>query len=328
MATTSCPVECACHDNPYNKCSEPGGCGSAGCGREEQGACPACRRRDPGYGLVCEPCRDWLPVALSTINTKYGDLPSVLVPGDNPDQKVTGSRDPAAPLNLDAEDLLTRVTRLGGIPVDVTRDTMTPATTLELVKVLMARFEPSETDHSWWEMNIFERRPLVDSEGLPVLQPARDQVGYLPVAQVLDAWARHWVIVRDMREHRPTPTVPTLTRWLADRLPWACDHYDAIGDFAASVRTIRGNLMAVLGEFDTPPQHCDGIPCNRCDRKELFFADDGSGDVICRNQNCLKVFRRPEFDAWKAHLDGYERSRRTPDQIRELLRRRTPAGAA
>lgn len=28
-----CPVNCECHNGPYYACSEPGGCGSAGCGR-------------------------------------------------------------------------------------------------------------------------------------------------------------------------------------------------------------------------------------------------------------------------------------------------------
>lgn len=31
--STLCPVDCECHTGPYAACSEPGGCGSAGCGR-------------------------------------------------------------------------------------------------------------------------------------------------------------------------------------------------------------------------------------------------------------------------------------------------------
>jgi len=32
-----CPVNCACHNGPGYVCDEPGGCGSAGCGRRECG---------------------------------------------------------------------------------------------------------------------------------------------------------------------------------------------------------------------------------------------------------------------------------------------------
>jgi hypothetical protein len=37
--TAACPVNCTCHNGPHYECSEPGGCGSAGCGRGEVREC-------------------------------------------------------------------------------------------------------------------------------------------------------------------------------------------------------------------------------------------------------------------------------------------------
>lgn len=297
-------------------------------GDRPRGDCPCCGRRDPQTGYVCVPCRDWLPTVLYGIDEKYGRLPDVLERGVGETQRVSGTPDPSAPLNIDAEDLLTRVVRLGGLPVDVTRDTMVPATELTLVTVKMTTYEPAEGQHAWWDVEAIRQRPLVDDFGAPILRPARDQTGYLPVAQVLDAWARDWVRERRRREHRPTPAVPNLVQWLGNRLDWACDDYPYVGDFAASMRHVRGNLMAVLGEFDPPPEHCDGVQCKRCDKKMLVRAQDGSEDVLCEYPDCRKVYRREEFDDWVNHLAGYERSRRTPEEIRGLLRRRTPQADA
>jgi hypothetical protein len=49
-AEEGCPVNCACHNGPHYACDEPGGCGTAGCGRPALVAQPPC----PGdvYALV------------------------------------------------------------------------------------------------------------------------------------------------------------------------------------------------------------------------------------------------------------------------------------
>jgi hypothetical protein len=270
-------------------------------------------------GLVCDPCWDWLPTALSGVGSRYRQLPAYLVPSDQVGERVSGTPDPAAPLNLDVEDLLTRVVRLGGQPVDGVTVALAPATELELARKRMATFDPQSAEHTWWWVEAYERRPVLGLDGQPVLRPIADQVGYLPVAQVLDSWAREWVEMRGMREHHPSPTVAVLVDWLAARLDWACRRFGAVGDFAESMRTLRGQLMSVLGEFDPPPQPCDGVQCKRCDRRELFVVPDGSGDRACANESCMRVYREEEFHDWVRHLAGYERSRRTAEEIRELL---------
>lgn len=288
--------------------------------QDRRGSCPACGRRDPRIGLVCDPCYDWYPTALAGIEERYAELPDALVPSAQVGDRVSGSQDPPAPLNVDVADLLTRVVRPAGVPVDATRDTMVPATDLAEVETYQAEFDPDRGEHRWWRWKLLERRPVVGPDGYPALRPAGDQVGYVPVAQVLDSWAREWVERRGMREHLPVPTVPELVDWLTKRLAWACKAYEPIGDFAASLRQVRGWLMNVLGEFDPPPQACDGVQCKRCDRRELFVVPDGSGDRECGNEACRKIYTEEEFYDWVRHLGGYERSQRTPEEIRELLR--------
>ncbi|MEU8158025.1 hypothetical protein AB0B94_30600 [Micromonospora sp. NPDC048986] len=262
------------------------------------------------------------------------------MPANSPNgDKVAGSREPAAPLNLDAEDLLTRVVRNGGIPVDSTPDTMVPVTALTPVNVNADTFDVREWheedgdqvtlhregQHVRRQLVLQQRQVVTGLDGQPLLRPANDQIGYLPVAQVLDGWVRDWIDARQMREHRPTPTVPHLIDWLGHRLDWACDNYEPIGDFTDSIRSVRGAEMAVLGEFDPPAPSCDGVECSRCDRRQLFRAQDGSGDIVCRNENCRKVYRQAEYEEWTRELANRERGRRTPEDIKELLRSRTPA---
>lgn len=50
----TCPVNCECHNGPHYACSEPGGCGSAGCGKPVD--CTGCLPRVADDGLICDPC--------------------------------------------------------------------------------------------------------------------------------------------------------------------------------------------------------------------------------------------------------------------------------
>ncbi|WP_431728601.1 hypothetical protein [Verrucosispora sp. TAA-831] len=81
--TRACPVDCACHTGPYTPCDVTGGCGSHGCQPAPTGTCPACQKRDPEYGSVCEPCRRWLPVALASIPELAARLADELIPADD-----------------------------------------------------------------------------------------------------------------------------------------------------------------------------------------------------------------------------------------------------
>lgn len=62
----------------------------------------------------------------------------------------------------------------------------------------MATFDILAGEHQWWKVEAYERRPVIGTGGKPVLRAADDQTGYLPVAQVLDSWARAWVEAREI----------------------------------------------------------------------------------------------------------------------------------
>lgn len=51
--------------------------------RNTEGNCAVCAKRDAETGLVCEPCRSWLPRAVASIPIKCADLADELVPADD-----------------------------------------------------------------------------------------------------------------------------------------------------------------------------------------------------------------------------------------------------
>lgn len=305
-----------------------------------RGSCPVCTRRDPHYGRVCEPCRDWQPLALASIAEKWAAAVALLVPDPEPDDRlnawgrpcdpiaarlsagpagetafdgrVSGSREPSVPLDLDLHDLLGAVVRDGGRPVDVTGDNWVPAT-------------DGEGLPRWRQVNgVWEHLG-----GWPRMVPAGDQIGHVPVAVIIDQEVRAWADAgAPGSKFRPVPALPVMVGWLADRLPWAFDSYEPIEAFTATIRHVRGRLMAALGEFDPPPEPCVGVQCKRCDKRMLFRTQDGSGDVECQHPDCRKIYGQEEYADWAKHLGGYERSKRTPEEIRDLLYGRAPVALA
>lgn len=295
-----------------------------------RGDCPICTRRDPEIGRICEPCRDWQPVALASIADKWADALALLIPQPEPDDRthingrphhdpvaatltagpttdapfdalVSGSRDPAAPLDLDLHDLLGDVVRDGGRPIDVTGDNWV---------WVMLDTKPRKVwaDNGWRHV------------GRREVRPAGDQIGQVPVAAILDQEVRAWAdAAAPGSKFRPRPDVPVMVRWLTDRLPWAYERYGPIDVFAATVRLVRGRLMSALGEFDPPDQPCVGVQCKRCDKRMLFRVQDGSGEVECKNPDCMKIYGADEYADWSRHLGSYERARRAPEEVRELL---------
>lgn len=392
------PCNCDCHTNPYTPCSIPGGCGTTGC---QQGTCLACHIRTPQQGLACEPCRNWLPTALTSIPRLAADARAELIPADDsttqhvlvcptckrtapwtpnrgnahhpnntafddpnhpdwhgiwidahlitykggptpstaPDTIITGGTiEPSTPLNLHLHDLPADVIRDGGKPVDVIHDTLIPADTITPVTVPVARIEVTERHettadgtttihhdirHIRETLHLRQRQILTDEHGNPLLRPAGDQTGVVSVAQALDQDVRAMIDAGAPGSRwRPTPTIESLTEWIKNRLPWAYDNYHGLDALTATIKRVRGQLMAVLGEFDPEPELCDGVECSRCGLRMLYRRQDGSGDVECHNPDCRKVFRADDYHKWVEHLSGYERSRRSPDEVTRLLRGR------
>ena len=126
----------------------------------------------------------------------------------------------------------------------------------------------------------------------PVRDDARLQTGHQPVAVRLWWIVDDWRSVRGQGERQPEPTVVTLTGWLRHRLDWACDHHPAIDEAAAELRTMTGELRAVLGRSEL--RHRLPAPCPDCDMLTLY-RDDGSDYVECGS--CHRLWTEDEY-AW------------------------------
>jgi hypothetical protein len=211
------------------------------------------------------------------------------------------------PLRLGVLDLLGPVVRDGGRPVDAVAD--------------------------WWLPRVVpfgEKVPMVGKDGQVIgyRQPTRkvwsppgDQIGHVPVAQVLDQEVRAWIDAGAPGSRwRPVPTVPVLVDWLVKRLPWAREHYEPIGEFRTTIDRLRGVLMATLDEFDPPPELCVGVECNRCDQRLLYRRHDGTGDVECAGPDCRSVMRAADYREWVKWQGAYQVSRRSPQEVADLLR--------
>jgi hypothetical protein len=230
------------------------------------------------------------------IGHRYRDVVAATMPVANIPRRtdttaITGSRTPAMPLHAATADLLAPVVRLGGRPVDGTRDTLVPKVTGRWITVT-AYIHGHPRDLRLWD-----RRVERDRHGQVVMVPARDQVGHVPIAQVLDSWVRDWIRERDLREHRPVPTVPVLIGWLYDRLDWACDRYVAVEDFAGSISEVIGHARGALGLCDPQPELCVGVPCRntRCGLRTLYRTP---GDPYVECISCRALLDDDEYEEW------------------------------
>jgi ribosomal protein L37AE/L43A len=84
--------------------------------------CPICSRREARQRQVCDPCRARLAAQLWELSDLYSIASAALLPGSRGGQRVSGSRERGLPLAAGVMDLLTPVIRVGGLPVDSTRD--------------------------------------------------------------------------------------------------------------------------------------------------------------------------------------------------------------
>lgn len=209
-----------------------------GCDDEE---CRGCLPALADVGRLCERHLNRIRSTLVGIGDLAVRLPEVLVPGTGKAQRVTGTPERSAPLNLDAFDLDAPV-RLGAV-------------------------------HDDWH----------------------DQYGQISVATVLELWVRDW---RDTGNHGalPAPMPEAQLGWLSARMEWAAKHHPAIVDFITAMERLHSTLRGILGENDPLPERCRGVPCRRCDERNLYRRADGSGDVDCHT--CGTIYRRAEYDDW------------------------------
>lgn len=284
--------------------------------RAAAGLCVLCPVYQPDSGpevvvgaRVCGRCQVRAASDLAGIRAGHGGLREVLARGSSWGQRVSGSRTPPAPLRLGVADLLTPAVRLGGLPVDATRDTLVP----HVVTERLDDDDPVTVFTPWGvrRQPAWRRRLIRDQTGQPALVGAGDQDGVVPVAQFLDAWARDWIAVRGQRETRPDPTVTDLWIWLHNRLDWALEHHPAIADFAAECRELLAEVRRAIGDVGAAPERCDGVHCRYCGRRQLFRRSDGSGTVECHNVDCQSIYDADSYRRWVIAL--HARARAVPD---------------
>ncbi len=129
-----------------------------------------------------------------------------------------------------------------------------------------------------------------------------DQIGQIAVASILDQWVRDWRDEMAFAQSLPLPTVSELSKWLRNRIGWACDRHPAIDEFAAEMVKLRGALRAVLQLTDPEPDYCDGVVCKSCDRYSLYR--DGKY-VECGK--CGLLYTEEEYREWVGLLAGQAR---------------------
>lgn len=297
------------------------------------------RRKDKDTGEPLPPEGEWRRAdPLSAVGG------AALVPGRRKQPRVSGGRDSApVPVRLDVLDLLGDVARDGGIPVDGVHDTKVRKVITQPVDVKVWEgygLRPirdaddnvigEELYERLRDTRMLDRRPALSGDGSVLYAAAGDQIGYVPVAAVLDQEMRAWIDAgAPGGRWRPAPTVPNLAEWLTNRLAWACDRYEAIDVTRGTISYLRGVLMSVLDMRDPEPEPCPGVECNRCDQRLLQRRNDGTGDVECMSPSCGKVFSAAQYADWVRHLGAYEASQRTPTEVADMLRPtyRGPDGA-
>lgn len=273
--------------------------------------CILCLRREAEHPQVCDPCRLWLPTVLRDIGEGYAQLdvapiddsadqraPDIIIlssPGKHgrrrplplhdpirqalpsaargqagAGEKVTGGREEPIPVSLDLVDL-TAPARAGSLLPHANAELHQHAAIVARTRTL----ERHEYAAAW-----------------------TDQIGHLSVATELEQWVIDWIYARDQHEHRPRPVVGELVTWLANRIPWACDHHPAVDEFAVGMKHIRSTLRAlVLGRPETP-QKCEGVPCSGCDMLTLHQHPGSQWRAECGNPDCRKVLTEQEFHRW------------------------------
>ncbi|WP_047894529.1 hypothetical protein [Micromonospora sp. RV43] len=220
---------------------------------------------------------------------------------------VSGSREPALPIDEDLVDLLAPA-RAGTV-----RDTLVPKTTTERVLV-RSRKVVVDADGAHIrevEYTVLTARPVLDPDGNPLLVAAGDQIGYLSAATVLDEIVRDWRDTLWPDHSLPPVTVYQLTRWMRDRADEACDRHPGIAANAQEIRELRTALRRALGETEPLPKPILGSLCKTdgCDQVSQLMRHDGSEYIEC--DACGRLYTEDEYRDWTARLAHAVRSKNT-----------------
>lgn len=242
--------------------------------------CRCCQRRR--QAPVCDRCRDRMLGQLAELPDLLERLPLAMVPGPGGGERVAATRTPPLPVRLDALTLTAgggdaratfvpkvevrsqtvivdgvervvwareQVVDEHGRPVNALTDDQTGTMP---VRVWLLEWEAD------WRRQFGHsdglRRPVMAQKPPPVDQPTPEDAARVllglgpslaparrPADPVADEWRLRWRSPADLvtdRAHR------YLTTWLEH----ACAHHPRIGDFAAGLRCLTGEVRAALGD--------------------------------------------------------------------------------
>lgn len=239
--------------------------------------CPICSYREPRIPQVCDPDRSWIDRVLREIPEFCGELAALgyvqrdrrgpvkvtLPPGSEVEEHFDQVANvlPAGPISGAGKSPRVSGTLVRGVPIRL--DLLGPPDT----------------------------RPVVDLFG--------DQAGDPAVAAVLRGWVVTWwedwrgpfageQLLRDR-------SITASAGWLRTRLGEACDRLESIREFADELGAIHLSLRRALGLTDPQPEHCQGVPCKRCDLKELYRQP---GDDWIECDACGLLLSAWEYDFW------------------------------
>lgn len=259
--------------------------------------CVLCQRASVAHTQVCDPCRETLDWRLGDIVELYALLPDLLEPGaDAGRPKVSGSRDAPLPVRLD-------VLTLTG-PGDDAHD-------VEEVESQLCQVGswPVQVMLRSWEADIRHTRALADPDQLaPLAALMAGQLRWLAgaAAQRGDCrtlrWAAQYLVWLRPRLHAITDISWPLTgtvAFLRRHLPWMCEQYPAVADFAAEVTGVHNGLR------DACREHRPKL-LGTCTRSVLrdgeqvecgarLYASTYSDTISCWGEGCGASWDRAEW---------------------------------
>lgn len=216
--------------------------------------CVLCPDRVATRPTVCDPCRLWLPGVVGDIRILAEQLATPeaqvrdvrLAPVRDPDAPAYALRDAAGRLVLRWRDPVAHAHPAGPVPG--------------------ANPQP--------RVSASHEAPIPINVGaVDLMLPARAGSlrgdGEVSLATALEAWVRHWIWIRAAAERQPAPTVPVMTRWLGDRVGWACDSYPEVAVFTEWMRWYRTALRRALGQSERS-EYRRGVSCPKCGQRALW----------------------------------------------------------
>lgn len=221
--------------------------------------CILCSDRLAVRPATCDPCRAWLPRVVSDIRILAEQLATPEPPVR--DVRVTPVRDPDAPAYALRDTTGRLVLRW--------RDPVAYASPAGPVPGLNPQPRVAASHEAPVPINISAVDLALRARPGSLTVTGADQVGEVSLATALEAWVGEWRAARDAAERQPDLTVQTMTRWLSDRLDWACDAYPGLPAFAESMRLYRSALRRALGQAERP-EYKWGVACPKCGQRALY----------------------------------------------------------